>query len=352
MTPEEKIQQLEEENTRLKDRLVDLKQLEEELLVDKVFKKAKEKLVNWYTMGGIALFVAGLFGVKSIIDYSKDLVAKKLETFSQDKINAIIINESHKQVEVLLIKQQDTLSKQFQILYENAKSKLDISKYGYGNFDKIDTTAFSTVNLPFIDLSPFVGPVGDQGGEASALGFTLADALGYYIFRKNNIRITFSPRYIYNNINHNSDGGAFFSDGLNFLTKTGGIEEKMWPYKAGDFAKSPPSSAVNATHYKILGWKTIKTDLSTLKHYLSSKNCIIAGMAVYQSLNLSTGIYPTPKLNDQITGGISVLLVGYNDNSELVKFKMAWGNGWGDKGYGYIKYNDLNKLITDAYVIE
>ena len=56
MTDEEKVKELQEENQKLKERLTDFKQLEEDLLADKVFKKAKDKLVSWYTIGGISVF--------------------------------------------------------------------------------------------------------------------------------------------------------------------------------------------------------------------------------------------------------------------------------------------------------
>ena len=355
MTDEERIKYLEEENTKLKEKLVDFKQLEEDLLADKVFKKAKDKLIGWYTIGGISIFVVGIIGVKSIVDYSKELVSKKLDTFSQAKINEIIINESHKQVEVLLIKQEDTLTKQFQVLYDDAKKRLDISKYGYGSVDKYDTLKVvnSVADLSHVDLSPLMNPIRDQGSEGSNVGFTIASALEYAISQKDNFKTTISPRYIYNNINHKADGGALISDGFNFLTKTGAIDENAWPYKQGEYSKDPPTSTISAKHYKISSWKTIKVDLTTFKNYLSNKTCIIAGMTIYEPLfQNKNGIYPTPKLNDQLQGAISICLVGYDDNSQLLKFRISWGSNWGDKGYGYIKYSDISKLITDAYVID
>lgn len=354
MTEEEKIKYLEAENTRLKEKLLDFKQLEEDLLADKVFKKAKDKLVRWYTVGGIALFVVGIIGVRSIVEYSKELVSKKLDTFSQAKITEIIQNESHNQVEVLITKQQDTLTKQFQVLYDDAKKRLDLSKYGYGNVDKFDTSNEIQPNavLSNVDLSPQMNPVRDQGNEGSNVGFTIASALEYAIFKKDNSKIIISPRYLYNNINHKTDGGAIISDGFSFLIKTGAVEESAWPYQAGEYSRDPPASTINARHYKISSWKSTKVDLATFKNYLSKGTCIIAGMTVYQSLyNSKNGVYPTPKLNDQLQGGISVCLVGYNDNTQLLKFRISWGAGWGDKGYGYIKYADIGKLITDAYVI-
>jgi C1A family cysteine protease len=356
MTDEEKIKQLEEENTKLREKLVDFKQLEEELLSDKVFKKAKDKLVSWYTIGGIAIFVISIIGVKSMVDYSKELVSKKLETFSEEKINEIFVGESHKQVAALLQKQQDTLTKQFVALYDDAKMRLDLSKNGYGNVDIFDTTkaapTIRTSDISRFDLSSQMNPVRDQGNEGSTVGFTVASALEFAILQKDNLKTTISPRYIYNSINHKNDGGAMFTDAFNFLSKTGAIEESGWAYRAGEYSLDPPTSAINARHFKITNYKPVKVDLATFKNLIVNRSCIVAGMTVYSSLYESkNGIYPSPKLSDQLQGGQGVCIVGFDDKTELIKFRNSWGKSWGDNGYGYIKYGDISKLITDAYII-
>ena len=32
------------------------------------------------------------------------------------------------------------------------------------------------------------------------------------------------------------------------------------------------------------------------------------------------------------------MVVGYNDTTNKFKFKISWGNSWGDNGYGYLPY--------------
>jgi C1A family cysteine protease len=355
MTDKERIKQIEEENKKLKEKLIDFKQLEEDLLADKVFKKAKDKLVRWYTIGGIAVFLISIIGIKSIVDYSKEVVSKKLDTFGHEKINEIFAGESQKQVKVLLIKQQDTLTKQFQALYADAKNRLDLSKIGYGNmngFDTVNTSLSDISDVSKLDLSSQMNPVRDQGYEGSTVGFTVAAALEYALLQRDNIKTTISPRYIYNSINHKNDNGALFTDAFNLLSKTGAVEESAWPYKPGEYAKEPPISVNTARHFKITNYKSLKVDISTFKNYLADKKCIIAGLTIYNSFSLSTnGVYPTPKINDQLEGGQGVCIVGYDDKTKLIKFRNSWGTGWGDNGYGYLKYNDISKLITDAYII-
>ena len=354
MTDNERIEQIEKENIKLKEKLLDFKQLEEDLLADKVFKKAKDKLVSWYTIGGIAIFIIGMVGIKSIYDYSKELVSRQIDTFTKEKINEIIINESHKQVETLLIKQQDTLTKQFKVLYDDAKNRLDLSKYGYGAVSRFDTVQEIIENtfLTKVDLSSRMNPVRNQGPEASNPAFTIAAALEYALLQKNNYKTSISPRYIYNGVNNKDDRGASITDIFNFLSKTGAIEEFAWPYKPGEYRKDPPPSTVNSKHFKISSYKTIKTDLNTFKSNISNENCIVAGMWVYNSFSsFKNGVYLTPKTKDYVVAAIVICIVGFDDNSELIKVRLTFGTEWGDKGYGYIKYADIAKLMTDSYVI-
>ena len=115
------------------------------------------------------------------------------------KINEIIVGESHKQVAALLVKQQDTLTQQFQVLYDDAKKKLDISKNGYGGVEvnsSQSTSNVNTMNISEFDISSQLNPIRNQETEGSTVAFTVAAALEYALFQKDNIKVSISPRYI------------------------------------------------------------------------------------------------------------------------------------------------------------
>ena len=52
-------------------------------------------------------------------------------------------------------------------------------------------------------------------------------------------------------------------------------------------------------------------------------------------------------------GGVnhSLALVDYDDKKECFKIVNSWGEEWGDKGYFYMKYEDLNYFVDQIYVI-
>jgi C1A family cysteine protease len=61
------------------------------------------------------------------------------------------------------------------------------------------------------------------------------------------------------------------------------------------------------------------------------------------------GYIKYPANPDQIYGGHAICAVGYNDRSQLVKFKNSWGRGWGSNGYGYLPYSYVRDFLWDAW---
>jgi len=60
-----------------------------------------------------------------------------------------------------------------------------------------------------------------------------------------------------------------------------------------------------------------------------------------------------PNKNGKITssgekmGGHAYLLDGVNINKKLFRIKNSWGRDWGKKGFAYISFDDMEKLILD-----
>ena len=46
-------------------------------------------------------------------------------------------------------------------------------------------------------------------------------------------------------------------------------------------------------------------------------------------------------------GGHAYLLDGINVNKKLFRIKNSWGRSWGKKGFAYISFDDMEKLILD-----
>ena len=50
----------------------------------------------------------------------------------------------------------------------------------------------------------------------------------------------------------------------------------------------------------------------------------------------------------RIIGGHALCIVGYSGATEEFKFANMWGETWGEKGFGYISREDLERIIQGA----
>lgn len=53
------------------------------------------------------------------------------------------------------------------------------------------------------------------------------------------------------------------------------------------------------------------------------------------------------KIAGQVEGGHCVVLVGYDDKTELVELVNSWGRSWGLRGHGFLSYDDLGRLLRE-----
>jgi len=56
-----------------------------------------------------------------------------------------------------------------------------------------------------------------------------------------------------------------------------------------------------------------------------------------------------PETDDEEVGGHAICVVGYDDKTQLFKFKNSWGKSWGRKGYGFLPYEYLRKYSMDNW---
>jgi C1A family cysteine protease len=342
-----------QENAALKAKLEDYKKLEEDLLARRVFDKARGYLTTWITMGGIILTLAGFVGYKSVVSYFTDLAKKKVDTMTEEEIHVIIQKSVDVRVETGVNRAMpDILEQMNKRLAEIAAPLAGSSTSG------ATPVASTTAQLNKIDWAADMSPVRNSGDEGSVVGQSLAAMLEFYIFKSAGSRIAISARDIYNEVRIKEgtidlDSGALIKDGIDFLKKTGAVEESAWPYRPGvDVNKRPPPSLSTAKRHKITDARPISS-LNDLKSALKF-GPVVTGITIYQEglqspETAKTGIVPMPKPKEQVIGGISICIVGYDDSKKLLKFQNSWDSDWGDHGYGYISYDYFRANSGDTW---
>ncbi len=134
-----------------------------------------------------------------------------------------------------------------------------------------------------------------------------------------------------------------------------------WSYVDANLNVKPADDCFKeASKHLITSYERIEQNLLSIKAALAEGHNIICGVIIYPQFEspeaAKTGIIDTPGwLIRNLTpslGGHAIVLVGYDDKTQMFKFRNSWGM-WGDKGYGYLPYDYITNttLACDFWVI-
>jgi len=210
------------------------------------------------------------------------------------------------------------------------------------------------ISLNYRDKMP---PVRNQGKEGSCTGHA-ADYLKQYQEKIDyNRLIVLSPRFIYEEAKKISGGseGSTMKAVSEALIKKGICEENFWPYIAGNIGNPKDGTYDNALKYKESPIYTRITNEKELKGSLVKFGPIIAGVLVYKNwYRQKNGRIPDSTFWEGLygaLGGHAICICGYDDDMGEYMFINSWGEEWGDKGYGYITYKHMKKILMDAFAL-
>lgn len=172
-------------------------------------------------------------------------------------------------------------------------------------------------------------------------------------FRISRLFLYYNVRKIYNELS--DDAGSRIIDCIKILKKTGVPPEIVHPYHEKLMYKQPSELSVRLAKYcRLLGFKELNKN--ELKNKLLMDNPIICGIKVYENFNnentIKTGQVIMPSDDEEILGGHSIIIVGFDDEKKNYIFLNSWGKSWGDNGVGYIPYDYItNGNLADEFFI-
>lgn len=165
------------------------------------------------------------------------------------------------------------------------------------------------------------------------------------------------------------DNGSTIRSGIKSLRKYGVCTEECWPYidtpptESGlfKFGSKPTQRPYHqcydeALNYVITDYQSIEQNLEHLQGCIVSGYPFVFGFSVYSNWGdqeTASTIVPMPTGDDSMIGGHAVLCVGYDNTTQLFKFRNSWGNKVGENGYFYMPYSYIlnNNLAADFWVI-
>jgi C1A family cysteine protease len=216
-----------------------------------------------------------------------------------------------------------------------------------------------TSTLPSrIDLSDKFPTPSDQGNQNSCVGWAIAyvktyqEALeiGWSVANNDSERL-FSPAFIYNQVNANSDYGSKISDALDLVVNKGAATLASMPYDSSfsAYLVQPTDAAkTEAENYKANNWGSLGSE-DDMKAALANTQPVIVSMAVFDTLKNLKGTNSVYNTEGTYLGDHAVAIVGYDDDYEgggAYKLINSWGTEWGDEGFFWLPYEFLSTTIT------
>ena len=228
---------------------------------------------------------------------------------------------------------------------------------GRGGEDDISINFEVLGNMPAVDLSAYLPPVGNQGQTGSCAAWAVA----YYyktlqeasplqhnwIDVKTNTSHQFSPGFTYSQVSHQG-GGSTEGDNYWIIIQQGCAPLSAMP-STGTMTQTPTFSQYEAALPFRAESAEVLWSLTELRQRLAQGDAFVIGIPVYPDLlGKGSGIYNRGYSYDYL-GYHALAVVGYNDSLKYADGKMrgafkvvnSWGSNWGNHGYFWISYNTI-----------
>jgi hypothetical protein len=211
------------------------------------------------------------------------------------------------------------------------------------------------------DLSSWFPTPGDQGLQASCVGWAVAYGLKSYqeaVERRRPPRTStevFSPSYVYNQIRTGDCGaGSDILRALALLRTEGVATIADFSYDSHSCNRQPSSAdKEKARPYTIADWRKVDVrNHAEIKSQIVSGFPIVIGMYVDENFErLQSGSVYTGPAGREL-GGHAMVVVGYDDARGAYKVLNSWGTSWGDNGFGWISYGAFERRVKQAFTAQ
>ncbi|MEO1437043.1 MAG: C1 family peptidase, partial [Bacteroidota bacterium] len=208
----------------------------------------------------------------------------------------------------------------------------------------------------------------NQGRQGSCVGWASAYAARTILHSRatgaNPNQAAFSPSYLYNQIALANCQGAYINEAMDVMKQTGGLPMADFPYDPRSCQAHPARADLQqGARYRTKGYNRLskggsnyKTDLLGVKQHLAAGAPVVIGMMVGGTFmrGMEGKELWTPSRSDYTQAGFSghaMCAIGYDDYKAGGSFQImnSWGDNWGQDGIAWVRYQDFEEFVREAY---
>lgn len=208
------------------------------------------------------------------------------------------------------------------------------------------------------DGKNWVSPILDQANCGSCVAFASIGVLEtqYKISSTiPNFNIKLSPQHLFACGGGACNWGWMPESAARYLQKKGVPDEACLPYTSGATGSdvSCQSSCADSAQrsVRISSYTTPtrgSTDIEAVKQALQS-GPVVTTLGVYSDfMAYAGGVYK--HVTGKYEGGHAISIIGYDDTKQAFIIRNSWGEEWGEKGFGYVSYDDTSGVGDDTWL--
>ncbi len=220
-----------------------------------------------------------------------------------------------------------------------------------------------------LDLRPFCPPVDNQGQISDCVADGTCSALEFVKIREGLPFVHLSRLFLYYNARLQTgdtanDAGTYIRLAFATLTSLGTCLETVWPYDPNQVFNRPSwTSYQQAYPNKTTAYFNIDPNVvaaggaplvAAIKSALQAQHPVVFGQIVDDAFENVGSDGMIPAFNPATatnTGGHCTMIVGYDDNKQRFICQNSWDVTWGDNGFYYELYTDLDlRQANDFWV--
>lgn len=244
-----------------------------------------------------------------------------------------------------------------------AKRMLGLARSIEPDTEFVDPYGYTRANLPTVldwrnkDGANWVSPILNQANCGSCVAFATIGVLESQVNISSGLptsHVRLSPQNLFSCGGGSCDFGWMPQGAASYLQSTGVPDEACMPYTAGATGQDVACSAsCTDTAQRSLKIQSFSMPTRSLRNIESVKAALQRGpvvttLSVYADfMNYSSGVYK--HVTGDMLGGHAISIVGYDDSKQAWIVRNSWGEDWGEKGFGYIAYDDVSGVSDETW---